>query len=468
MSHKDIFHYPFRLFNTSEQSATNDLNAASKTKRKRRHDIRKILLVLAYLIDCSAGFSVFFITTVGNKSMFQERMLVEIGFFTYSIPVPLAHLFSEVRVRDTIIEKGWYPGLKSIFQTPEAIRNENIEFQQLRIRTSAKRSNRSKSALGAVHNKDVLDAVSERNTCVDYDRDDLERQNLNREKSHTISENHDILVESEELLKYNKDDSFAPIVHCHQDSNEDINYTDDVIQYMDESVSDFSEYEQLTFYNEEVITPLGEFEKQLQGSSSSIIPFKDNVSKPNAQSKDTISNNTETNNCKGMILQSPICNDIIKIQAAFPEHSAELLKLLKDENFATFSKNFILLRALKLLCDGATDTLYRKHFVFICVLGGYPMMKCDTISFHDFITPLINAWYHARKINISEGQDYATSFEEKTNDSTNMACNKIQNERKRIIKLMLIDKNNDQQFNKHLNELHDFEQNQEEMNTDGW
>ena len=71
--------------------------------------------------------------------MLQERILAAIGFFTYSIPVPLAHLLSEVRVRDTIIEKGWYPGLKSIFQTSEAIRNENIEYLKSRIGTSVRR-----------------------------------------------------------------------------------------------------------------------------------------------------------------------------------------------------------------------------------------------------------------------------------------------------------------------------------------
>ena len=58
--------------------------------------------------------------------MLQERILAAIGFFTYSIPVPLAHLSSEVRVRDTIIENGWYLGLKSIFQTTKAIISDRI------------------------------------------------------------------------------------------------------------------------------------------------------------------------------------------------------------------------------------------------------------------------------------------------------------------------------------------------------
>ena len=469
--------FRFRLFDTSEKSATNDLNAASKTKRKRRHDIRKILLVLAYLIDCSAGVSFFCITTVGNKSMLQERILAAIGFFTYSIPVPLAHLLSEVRVRDTIIENGWYLGLKSIFQTSKAIRNENIEFQRLRIRTSAKRSTRSKTTPNAVQDKYIIDALSERNTCVDYDRD-LERQNLTKDETHTQCEHQDISAVSQEIPEYSKDDSFAPIVHWQPDSNENTNtnYNDDLIRYIDDSDDGLSAGEQLTFYNEEVITPLEEFEKQLHGSFSSSSSLKHSASNPNDQSIDTDTinrsniapNNSEKNDYRVVTLHSGICDDILKIERAFPEHSAEVIKIIADEHFTKFSRNFILRRTLKLLCDGATDTSYRKHFVFICVLGGYPMMRGDTISFHDFIIPLINAWYHTSKVDINEGHENGILFEENTDECNNKGFDKIQNERKRIIQLMLIDKNNEQQYNKHLKELYDFEQNQEDVNADGW
>ena len=65
--------------------------------------------------------------------------MVAFVVFAYAIPVPLSHLFSEVRVRNIIIEKGWYSGLKSIFQTSEAIRKENIEYLKSRIGTSVRR-----------------------------------------------------------------------------------------------------------------------------------------------------------------------------------------------------------------------------------------------------------------------------------------------------------------------------------------
>ena len=470
----NIFHCRFRLFNTSETSATNDLNDVSKAKRKRRHDIRKILLVLAYLIDFSAGVSIFGITTVANKSMLEERILAAIGFFTYSIPVPLAHLLSEVRVRDTIIENGWYLGLKSIFQTSKAIRNENIEFQQLRIRTSAKRSTRSKTTPNVVHNKDFVDVVSECNTCVDYDRN-LEKQNLTRKESHTDCENQETLAASQEILENSKDDSFAAIVHWQPDSNENTDYNDDLIRYIDDSVDGLSADEQSKFYDEEMITPLEEFEKQLHGSFSSSSSLKHSAPNPIDPSIDTdtisrsnISPNNSEKNDYVVTLHSGIRDDILKIERAFPECSAEVMKIMADEHFTKFSRNFILRRTLKLLCDGATDTLYRKHIVFIWVLGGYPMMRGDTISFHDFIIPLINAWFHGSKVNTKEEYENAMLFEKSTNECIKKGCNKIQNERKRIIQLMLIDKDNEQKYSQHLKELYDFEQNQEEVNADGW
>ena len=65
--------------------------------------------------------------------------MVAFVVFAYAIPVPLSHLFSEVRVRNIIIDRGWYSGLKSIFQTSEAIRKENIEYLKSRIGTSVRR-----------------------------------------------------------------------------------------------------------------------------------------------------------------------------------------------------------------------------------------------------------------------------------------------------------------------------------------
>ena len=221
------------------------------------------------------------------------------------------------------------------------------------------------------------------------------------------------------------------------------------------------------------MTPLEEFEKQLHGSFFEGSSLNYSASNPMGPSIDTDTlsrsniapTNSEKNDYNVVTLHSGIRDDILKIERAFPECSAEVMKIMADEHFTKFSRNFILRRTLKLLCDGATDTLYRKHIVFIWVLGGYPMIRGDTISFHDFIIPLINAWYHASKVNINGGNENA---EENTDECINNGYNKIQNERKRIIQLMLIDNNNEQQYNQHLKELYDFEQNQKEVNEDGW
>ena len=90
--------------------------------------------------------------------------MVSFVVFAYAIPVPLAHLFSEVRVRNIIIEKGWYPGLKSIFQTSEAIRKENIEYLKSRIGTSVRRVVKTKIT---THSTNQGEALLVSNECKD-------------------------------------------------------------------------------------------------------------------------------------------------------------------------------------------------------------------------------------------------------------------------------------------------------------
>ena len=146
------------------------------------------------------------------------------------------------------------------------------------------------------------------------------------------------------------------------------------------------------------------------------------------------------------------------------------MNTLVDENFAMFSRAYILRRTLTLLYDGATETLYRKHFVFICVLGGYPMMKSDNVSLPNFIVPLINAWYQTWKEEVITQKETFFLFEEKSEPSGRRStiCAQKQNERKRIVSLMLFDKDNIENFKTRLKELYDFEQNQEMDNVDKW
>ena len=124
-----ILHLDFRLLAKTQKLPITKENVSSRFQRRSRHDLRIKLLAISYAVDISSGFTLFFLTKIGARTLFIERMLISLAVFLYSIPVPFAYLFSELRVRNIVLEKGWFQGIKSIFATTETIKNENVGFR---------------------------------------------------------------------------------------------------------------------------------------------------------------------------------------------------------------------------------------------------------------------------------------------------------------------------------------------------
>ena len=98
------------------------------------------------------------------------------------------------------------------------------------------------------------------------------------------------------------------------------------------------------------------------------------------------------------------------------------------------------------------------------------MLTSDNVSLPNFIVPLINAWYKAGQEKVIIQNETFLLLEENTELSARRStvCDQKRNERKRILSLMLFDKNNIKNSKIHLKELYDFEQNQEMENVDEW
>ena len=97
--------------------------------RKRRHKIRSILLVLDYAIEFIGGAFMILVIFVGD-SIFYQRVLFCVGTFVYGIPIPMAYLLNESRVRDTIVNHGWVQGFWSVFYSSTHIRENKREAIQ--------------------------------------------------------------------------------------------------------------------------------------------------------------------------------------------------------------------------------------------------------------------------------------------------------------------------------------------------
>ena len=90
--------------------------------RNRRHQLRKALLVLDYGVELIGSLFMVFVVFIGNSLLYQ-RILFCIGTFLYGIPIPVAFLINEARVRDIIVNEGWIEGIKAIFYSTTKIRN---------------------------------------------------------------------------------------------------------------------------------------------------------------------------------------------------------------------------------------------------------------------------------------------------------------------------------------------------------
>ena len=120
----------FRLHNPQgNRNLANHNKGETTNLRKRRHTIRSILLVLDYAIECVGGAFMILVIFVGD-SIFYQRVLFCVGTFVYGIPIPLAYLLNESRVRDTIVNHGWLQGFCSVFYSSSHIRENKREAIQ--------------------------------------------------------------------------------------------------------------------------------------------------------------------------------------------------------------------------------------------------------------------------------------------------------------------------------------------------
>ena len=65
-----------------------------------------------------------------GDSIFYQRVLFCVGTFVYGIPIPMAYLLNESRVRDTIVNHGWLQGFWSVFYSSTHIRENKREAIQ--------------------------------------------------------------------------------------------------------------------------------------------------------------------------------------------------------------------------------------------------------------------------------------------------------------------------------------------------
>ena len=163
------------------------------------------------------------------------------------------------------------------------------------------------------------------------------------------------------------------------------------------------------------------------------------------------------------------CKHSSSIESAFKEKSGMVLRLLRDENFKSFSREHVLRHMLKGLNDNINEIQYLKYIEHLRYLENYhhDQRESCTEPNLDFFVALLNAWYlsiwYLHGTNYQPGEvKTSTSGNEPPADITNHKSRRDQ-ERQRIINNLLSCVSIDDQYRHYLKNLCSIERNRYEQ-----
>ena len=381
-----------------------------------------------------------FVFFIGEK-VFLQHVLLSVGTFIYGVPIPLAYLLNETRVRNTIIDKGWIEGFKSIFYSNEKIKqlkrkrivsflhpegvpkyckpfrlnySQNEVTKTLR-RLMTKKDNSSISLNHCCDNKvddysSLLDSKPYNPIRKQYNEFENSKENVNPEDHH----NEDVIVTvhcSLEPNAINTDNSKKKAHGClHSSYNKSKNYIGD------------------NYSQEDDIIPVSSEEHTEAITDAENLMFV----------------------------------DISLIKSTFPQTFENIFKILREEGFQAFSRTYILNHILHCLNEesASNESNYLKHFQYLCSLDKYPERQNNSEKNLNLIISLINAWHLSKKNSTNHNSKFL-KFNE-ADVSVKPSSSKQVLERKRLIELLLFNVSVETQYAKLLEELYQLEDTRDE------
>ena len=442
----------FRLHENGERSILKARLKDAKIKRKRRHQLRKVLLVLDYIVECIGGLIILCVFFIGDQILLQH-ILLSIGSFVYGIPIPLAYLLNESRVRNIIVSKGWIEGFKSIFYSSEQIR----QLERNRI-VSFLHPEGVPKLVGGFVPISLLKCYSKKILPTAQKQFQFKVEKLISQLNKVISDkdiegspdtiNCDRFIHNASTIEGN-----TSFIEC----DNEIDFPEHLDEKKDATVGIRGEYKIEAWVH---TSNKGVNETKLSRKFSSN-PDKIEVLHEINQG----CNDTTVKNLAGVDLKNVeddiesqilICDDKSFIQPA--EEAQIVAKIFEDEDFKTFSRRHILKHTLRQLSDDPNESEYLKYFHYLCYLENY---QAGSENNMDLIMSLINAWYLSKNGLRSKAQNEESATRKDTEHTFDDLSNRLNDqalERKRIIELLYFNVSLDQQYLKHLKELSNMEE----------
>ena len=405
-------------------------------RRNHRHRTKKILLVVDYIIEGISGVVLFVIIFVTKKNVLLQYVLLSLITFVYAVPIPISYLINEKRVKDTVIASGWVAGFKSIFHSAETIRR----LERERLANLLIRENQPPIRVNTAHNIATPSfSTVQRNSTR---KRNCEEESINGKRVH----------KKRKLGKRsNRIDGVRADIPNHLPT------TINPIDVSSTGVNSISRYNNATIQNA----------KRYKRHPSCtciqtnlvLVDLEHDSDQITSQHSSTCLENTD---CKSHVLQEILADRQISVDTRQYKQVTKILSLSQDENFKSFSRDYILRRTLRSLENSSNELNCLVYLQHLCNLEKLFLGQMEDQISVDFIVSLINAWHLFKQRSTTTESDGHRAANGSSENATKIFTGGPKREkylqRKRIIDLLLINVSIDPRYSHYLKELCDLEE----------
>lgn len=458
------------MHSNAEKNALKSRRESKVNTRKRRHNLRKVLLTLDYGVECIGCSLISLVFFVGDQFILQ-RILLTFAAFVFGVPIPIAYLLNESRVRNVIISKGWIRAFISIFDSPEKIkrleRKRIVSYLLMKIHPGVPKMPGSfiPVSFGRLQSKKyILPKIQKKSkygvakSLVVNDTKFISQSNsdnLSISMNHSSSHQH-VAIEMKEWGSKAVEKDVSEV-------SDDLQNTDDgSLEHLKPAPVDVH----VAMVHQDVKEP------DSKVSKVSDIANNDSIhdSYPNSPCLERLGSSSDRKNGEDSENDSELIErDVMSLpKSTFSDddHNLILEMLLKNE-FKIFSRTYVLKHLLSSLNNNPSTLEFLKYFNYLCYLEKFPHNYEDSEINMNLIISLINAWYLSKTdARCYSGHSDNNTRENNKHDGThNTNCrDKLTLERKRISELLLFNVSLDAQYAKYLKELCDVEEHQNDVN----
>lgn len=453
-----IFSCILRLHENAESNSLKSKQEGAVNMRKKRHNIRKILLTLDYGVECIGCVLISLVFFVGDQFLLQ-RTLLSFGAFVYGIPIPIAYLLNESRIRNIVLTKGWLKAFVSIFYSSKKIKGikRKTMFLSLHpqdeILPGAPEFSKGRVSVSFRKNKHKRNRCpSLQNTPNREDQNSIPKKTITTFQLNNDNIQETMSCHNESTHKEDHEPKMSDLERANMQPSEKYNNVkNDIVVHYETPPSDVHMALIHHEIKNDVLSPSKNknYIKVCRKQESAI----NLIGSEDSDSASIIGHETEHSD--GL---SDVDVQLIMKSSFADDYKDKILEILFKKDFKVFSRTYVLRHLLHNLNGNLHKSDFLKYFNYLCHLEEFTQKDGDQETNLNLIISLVNAW-HLCKIDTRWNNMLGDAKQDRESSSPNAKLlDERALERKRICKLMLLNVSLDIQYVKYLKELCDMEE----------